>query len=489
MKEGEKEVEVYRIDELSNNQLSSECSPSFVPIITPINVTLVKRLRSKFSLYCKAIGIPIPNVYWLQPSGEIYKEKLLTRHTHDLMEKDLLSSPHSFQNDDTGLIGNEQLIEQNENQLTNQATAAFLPYTNGALMSTSTRLTLPSNPHHGSSTLRISHLTPNDAGLYTCVAENFLGKIRSHVQLITQQLKIDLDVENVSTNFITIRWELDSVFNPSLSEILGTNFDLNETSANNSSFNLTAPSKKYKIEIDEALAQAKKEQNLLEYQLLYKLDPYIQDDDKQTSTETLGSERTFESNNNNKFFASYESVQINRQLRSFTIAGLRPGSRYKICVAIREPRLNELELGNSGLFRKRAIRRSRLKRNLISVESASYLAISCLHATTSHAAFYARNILRVEKFELPMLLTTAFGTAIKVSLVFLVSSIIIVLILIVFTWTKQHQRRSLYETPRKTLLSSIMSNTLQTNTPLHSNQAPVIPMESIYSPLMSARRS
>lgn len=332
---------IYQIDELTSNQLPNECEPTFVPIITPINVTIVKRLRSKFTLSCKAQGVPTPNVYWLQPSGEINKEKLVTRHGHDLMESDLLTLPHSFQNDDASLIGNEQAIEQNENQ----ATAAFLPYT-------SLYKSLPSTAHHGSSTLRISHLTPNDAGLYTCIAENRLGeskklvRIRSHVQLITQQLKIEIEAENTSTNFITIKWQINSIFNPQLDEILGNDLtttevsvnstDRNQTDSTTDTINSTSNIKNkpklnsFNIDFDEAMINVKNEQNLnlLDYQLLYKADSFGTDEDsKQTSAETLGSERIFETN---KFFASYESVQINRQLKSFTVAGLRPGTRYKV---------------------------------------------------------------------------------------------------------------------------------------------------------------
>lgn len=510
----------YRIDELADNQLPNECAPTFVPIITPINITIVKRLRSKLTLSCKAIGSPTPTVYWLQPSGEIHKEKLTTRHNHDLMESDLLTMPHSFQNDDTGLLGNEPAVEQTESQLAGQATAGFLPLSKtGSVLMSSGGLLLPSAAHHGSSTLRIGHLTPNDAGLYTCTAENRFNQIRSHVQLITQQLKIELEAENTATNYITIRWRVDSIFNPPLSEILGnepnssTASALNATAdralpANASLFDLKVSSKhpnlppEFKSDFEEAIANAKNEKslNLLDYQLLYKMDLFGTDEERQSSAETLGSERIFESN---KFFASYESVQINRQLRSFTVAGLRPGTRYKICIAVREPRPNELDSGHTGgLFRKRAIRRFRLKRNLISVESASYLAIGCLHAETAHAAFYARNILRVEKFQLPILITNALSTAFKVSLICSLVAIVLALFVTGYTWTKQRQRRSAYETPRKTLLSiagysqrqsDTASNTSYLtpySTPSHAaNPTPLLQMENLYSPLMlSARR-
>lgn len=148
------------------------------------------------------------------------------------------------------------------------------------------------------------------------------------------------------------------------------------------------------------------------------------------------------------------------------------------------------------MFRKRAIRRFRLKRNLISVESASYLAIGCLHSETVHAAFYARNILQVEKFRLPILLSNAFSVAIKVSLACSSLTILIALLLFVYTWTRQRQRRSAYETPRKTLLSiaglSRHSNATNSSysTPSHNPVLPVeTEMESIYSPLMLAKRT
>lgn len=503
--------------------MPNECAPTFVPIITPVNVTIVKRLRSKFTLSCKAIGSPTPSVYWLQPSGEIHKEKLITRHGHDLMESDLLTLPHSFQNDDTGLLGSEPAVEQSESQLTNQATAAFLPLSKaGSVLMSSGGLLLPSTAHHGSSTLRIGHLTPNDAGLYTCIAENRVSQIRSHVQLITQQLKIDLEAENTSTNYITIRWQVNSIFNPPLSEILGNDVNSSTTSGSNVTaesaltanassplFDLKSSSKysnlppEFKSDFEEAIANAKNQKslNLLDYQLLYKMDSFGTDEERQSSAETLGSERIFESN---KFFASYESVQINRQLRSFTVAGLRPGSRYKICIAVREPRLSELDsVHQAGLFRKRAIRRFRLKRNLISVESASYLAIGCLHAETAHAAFYARNILRVEKFQLPILISNALSTAIKVSLICSLVVIVLALFVTGYTWTKQRQRRSAYETPRKTLLSIARYSQQHSDTsastpyltpystPSHAarNPTPLLQMENIYSPLMlTARR-
>ena len=510
----------YRIDELTDNQLPNECAPTFVPIITPINVTIVKRLRSKFTLPCKAIGSPTPSVYWLQPSGEIHKEKLLTRHGHDLVESDLLTLPHSFQNDDTGLLASEPAVEQAESQLTNQATAAFLPLSKtGSVLMSSGGLLLPSAAHHGSSTLRIGHLTPNDAGLYTCIAENRFSQIRSHVQLITQQLRIELEAENTSTNYITIRWQVNSIFNPPLSEMLGNDANSSTTSglnataaesgltANASLFDLKSSSKhlnlppEFKSDFEQAIASAKNEKslNLLDYQLLYKMDSFGTDEERQSSAETLGSERIFESN---KFFASYESVQINRQLRSFTVAGLRPGTRYKICIAVREPRLSELDPVHPGsLFRKRAIRRFRLKRNLISVESASYLAIGCLHAETAHAAFYARNILRVEKFQLPILITNALSTAIKVSLICSLVVIVLALFVTAYSWAKQRQRRSAYETPRKTLLSiagysqrrsETAPNTpylTPYSTPSHAaNPTPLLQMENLYSPLMLAAR-
>ena len=492
-----------------------------------MNVTIVRRLRSKFTLSCKAQGVPTPNVYWLQPNGDIHKEKLLTRHNHDLMESDLLTLPHSFQNDDTG---EQTAIEQTDNQFLangNQATAAFLPYTQaGVLMSTnSLSLTLPSAAHHGSSTIRISHLTPNDAGLYTCIAENRLGQIRSHVQLITQQLKIELEAENTSTNFITIRWQVNSIFNPPLNEILVNDSAIDSSVVNSTTDDsidqLSSPHnnrtrtsnkhgellRKFNLSFDEAIINAKNEQNLnlLDYQLLYKSDSFgTEDDNKQTSAETLGSERIFESN---KFFASYESIQINRQLRSFTVAGLRPGTRYKICIAVKEPRLNELDYSThaGSLFsRKRSVRRSpfrRLKRNLISVESGQYLAINCLHSETVHAAFYARNILKVDKLRLPILLSTAFGTAIKVSLICSITAIVVILFLSAYTWTKQRHRRSAYETPRKTLLSiagysqpQASTATTPYSTPSHQPSGgqqsnPILMMENIYSPLMLARRN
>ncbi|RWS31939.1 leucine-rich repeat neuronal protein 3-like protein [Leptotrombidium deliense] len=106
------------------------------------NATLHKKIGDRYFFHCRALGIPVPKIHWILPNGDVFNDTSNSIHIQ-------LKTPGS---------------------------------------------------------LKIFHLKPRDSGVYTCVAENKMGKAINSIQLFVDSIDLHIWPLGVSSTFVTVVW-------------------------------------------------------------------------------------------------------------------------------------------------------------------------------------------------------------------------------------------------------------------------------------------
>lgn len=141
------ELRARSVKEVSSREMSASCLPMIPPSALPSYVGV--REGGKLVLHCRALADPHPVIYWVTPSGL----KLGPAHSHATK----------------GFPDHARCQTPKAAEGFNQTSASTLaPDAPPCNLSKHYRL-LPEG------TLEMIKVTPNEAGLYTCIAENTLG--------------------------------------------------------------------------------------------------------------------------------------------------------------------------------------------------------------------------------------------------------------------------------------------------------------------------
>ncbi|XP_029948611.1 leucine-rich repeat neuronal protein 2 [Salarias fasciatus] len=197
------ELRARRVREVSSGEMSTSCLPMIPANSLPSYVKV--REGGKLALHCRALADPQPELYWVTPSGV----KLGPARGH-APQSSPDSSPCRSQtspgeNNHTSSSGAPHQHAQNNTRCQLLKHYKVLP----------------------EGTLEISKITPREAGLYTCVAENVLGadtrsvtvgvhnreKKRKRANSATQKkfllLRADarLEVREVGEHYAILAWQ------------------------------------------------------------------------------------------------------------------------------------------------------------------------------------------------------------------------------------------------------------------------------------------
>lgn len=141
------ELRARSVKEVSSREMSASCLPMIPSSALPSYVGV--REGGKLVLHCRALADPQPRIYWVTPSGL----KLGPAHSHASKG----SPDHARCQSLTASEGFNQ-------------TSASTPAPDAPLCNLSKHYRLLPE-----GTLEMNKVTPNEAGLYTCIAENALG--------------------------------------------------------------------------------------------------------------------------------------------------------------------------------------------------------------------------------------------------------------------------------------------------------------------------
>lgn len=128
-----------RIDHLNVTAIPDVCPPQLV-VVNDANQTIHKKVGDKHQFQCRAVGVPVPTIHWILPSGEVLNETSNTIHVK-------------------------------------------------------LRVT---------GSLQMFHLKLRDSGHYQCVAQNSLGSVVSSINLVIDNIDLHLYPVTVSSNFVTL---------------------------------------------------------------------------------------------------------------------------------------------------------------------------------------------------------------------------------------------------------------------------------------------
>ncbi|XP_047440194.1 leucine-rich repeat neuronal protein 2 [Mugil cephalus] len=138
------ELRARRVREVSSGEMSASCLPLIPASSLPSYVGI--REGSKLVLHCRALADPQPVLYWVTPSGI-----------------KLASAPiHASKRSPTAVLCNNLTLSEESNRTSSTSDyTQCQPFKNYRVLQ--------------EGTLEINKITPREAGLYTCVAENVLG--------------------------------------------------------------------------------------------------------------------------------------------------------------------------------------------------------------------------------------------------------------------------------------------------------------------------
>ncbi|RWS17328.1 leucine-rich repeat neuronal protein 3-like protein [Dinothrombium tinctorium] len=131
-----------KVTELDIDTIGKECPPVLLGYGPSLNSTLHRKIGDRYFFHCRALGIPAPKIHWILPNGDVFNETSNTVHI----------------------------------QLKTQGS------------------------------LKIFHLKPRDSGVYTCVAENKMGKAVSSTKLSVENIDLHIWPVGVSSTFVTVVW-------------------------------------------------------------------------------------------------------------------------------------------------------------------------------------------------------------------------------------------------------------------------------------------
>ncbi|XP_077384823.1 leucine-rich repeat neuronal protein 2 [Festucalex cinctus] len=145
------ELKARRVREISSREMSASCLPTIPTASLPSNVAV--REGGKLLLHCRALADPQPQLYWVTPSG------LRLGSSSNVSEGPPASSEGT----------------------TYSSASSISPSQAQGNFPTIRDWLLPEG------TLEIRRVTPRDAGLYTCIAENTLGADTRSVIVVVQR--------------------------------------------------------------------------------------------------------------------------------------------------------------------------------------------------------------------------------------------------------------------------------------------------------------
>ena len=311
---GTNQTSQVQLFELRSEKVPAECPPVIVQPERPDERLIVQRVRGRVALLCKGYASPPARAYWVLPDGQ-------PQFPHETFNSTSYHYSSSSSSVTTQEIG------------TTETTATSVH-----------------------AWLRIAYLSPAHEGTYTCVVNSTLGAVSRRVRLLVELLRVRLQVEQLSSNHVTVSWQL-------ISELHARNSTDNRMEAN----------------------LHRLDSRPLQYEVLYKIDDQPTEQEGQTEKEDTSSQmgssarkrllskystaKNSSKNSANKHeqdtknykprhtssflgnqlprsWSGFEIVQISQHLHSFTVAGLKPLQRYQLCVGVQEQPLTGWEHGS-----------------------------------------------------------------------------------------------------------------------------------------------
>ncbi|KAM4613795.1 leucine-rich repeat neuronal protein 2 [Polymixia lowei] len=152
------ELRARRVKEVSTREMSASCLPMIPPGPLPSYVGV--RAGGSLALHCRALAEPQPKLYWVTPSG--LRLGPASGHASDRVpDRAPYFGPTAAQKSDR--------ISPSSSSSSSSSSSPGQPQDRAPHNRSNHFRLLPEG------TLEVTRVTPNEAGLYTCIAENALG--------------------------------------------------------------------------------------------------------------------------------------------------------------------------------------------------------------------------------------------------------------------------------------------------------------------------